>query len=382
MKNETVVDLQKPDRPPFESWTTSSLRLLPLIDNSKPGAITETTPSPSSSPFYRHGHSLTAATTRDGELFLFGGHANGVKSNDLYSISARKFSITPIRTHGDIPTPRSGHVCAFVSDRLIVWGGETIADGGQTEELDNVLYALDLDNYEWRRLKTSGSSPSGRCGHSASVIGTMLYIFGGHARGVVRDDLWALDLGKKDGKLSWERISIARRGAPKRTGHACIAYKNQIIIFGGTDLEFYYDDTYILDITTRRWTKEDYAGFSVRKDHSASLIDDTVYVFGGRGPDRKDLKDLLAFRITDRRWYAFTFPDGPMPSACSSHGMASIGSRLFVLGGVPSKTGKGESSPAIHILETREYGQGVSYGLIKLGILQRKCYPRMQSVQR
>ena len=35
-----------------------------------------------------------------------------------------------------------------------------------------------------------------------------------------------------------------------------------------------------------------------REGHAATLVDDVVYVFGGRSVDGKDLEDLAAFKIS------------------------------------------------------------------------------------
>jgi hypothetical protein len=35
-----------------------------------------------------------------------------------------------------------------------------------------------------------------------------------------------------------------------------------------------------------------------REGHSAALVDDVIYVFGGRDVNGKDLGDLTAFKIT------------------------------------------------------------------------------------
>lgn len=54
------------------------------------------------------------------------------------------------------------------------------------------------------------------------------------------------------------------------------------------------------DIATRKWTELQCIRFipSPREGHAAALVDDVVYVFGGRGVDGKDLGDLGAFKIS------------------------------------------------------------------------------------
>lgn len=70
--------------------------------------------------------------------------------------------------------------------------------------------------------------------------------------------------------------------------------------FGGTDGQFHYNDTWSFDVATRTWKELNCIGFipAAREGHAAALVDDVMYVFGGRGVDGKDLGDLAAFKIT------------------------------------------------------------------------------------
>ncbi len=51
------------------------------------------------------------------------------------------------------------------------------------------------------------------------------------------------------------------------------------------------------------WDELTCIGFipSPREGHSASMVDDVIYVFGGRGVDGKDLGDLGAFKVSSKR---------------------------------------------------------------------------------
>ena len=70
--------------------------------------------------------------------------------------------------------------------------------------------------------------------------------------------------------------------------------------FGGTDSQYHYNDTWTFETATRTWAELHCIGFipSPREGHSAALVDDVVYVYGGRGVDGKDLGDLGAFKIS------------------------------------------------------------------------------------
>lgn len=141
--------------------------------------------------------------------------------------------------------------------------------------------------------------------------------------------------------------------------------------FGGTDGAFHYNDTWCFDMQTRIWTELTCIGFIPvpREGHSAALVGDVMYVFGGRGVDGKDLGDLGSFKISskwlvillnwvlmnvDHRWYMFQNM-GPQPSGRSGHAMATADGRMFVIGGESGEAGPTkEDAMLIHVLDTSE----------------------------
>lgn len=102
------------------------------------------------------------------------------------------------------------------------------------------------------------------------------------------------------------------------------------------------------------WTQLDCIGYipAPREGHSAALVNDVMYIFGGRTEDGTDLGDLAAFRITSRRWYTFQNM-GPSPSPRSGHSMTSYGKQIVVLAGEPSSAPRdpGELS-LVYVLDT------------------------------
>lgn len=70
--------------------------------------------------------------------------------------------------------------------------------------------------------------------------------------------------------------------------------------FGGTDGQYHYNDTWMFEVPTRKWTELSCIGYipAPREGHAATLVDDVMYIFGGRGVDGKDLSDLTAFKIS------------------------------------------------------------------------------------
>ncbi|KAH9044402.1 hypothetical protein EDB85DRAFT_2130328 [Lactarius pseudohatsudake] len=276
-------------------WSARRLNLLP------PTLLSKSGPPPtgsSPSPFPRYGHALPATATAAGELILFGGLVHESARNDLYMFSTRDLSATLLQTSGEIPSPRVGHASALVMPN---------------ERQDDSLYLLNLVSREWTRVVINSPGPVGRYGHAVTMVGSKFFIFGGQVDGEFLND-----------------------------------------IFGGTDGRYHYNDTWMFDITTRKWTELQCTGYipSPREGHAAALVDDVMYVFGGRGVDGTDLSDLTAFKLSTQRWFMFQNM-GPSPTGRSGHAMASNGTRVFVLGGESSAGTAADEAAFIHVLDTK-----------------------------
>ena len=73
--------------------------------------------------------------------------------------------------------------------------------------------------------------------------------------------------------------------------------------FGGRgEREHFFNDTWSFDISTRKWTEIRCTGPipSLRIGHAAVLVDNVMYVFGGRDPDGTRLGDLTAFDLSSK----------------------------------------------------------------------------------
>ena len=72
--------------------------------------------------------------------------------------------------------------------------------------------------------------------------------------------------------------------------------------FGGSDPRYRRNDTWSFDVSTRKWTELQCTGFipPPRHSHTAALVDDVMYVFGGRGVDKAHLGDLTAFNLSSK----------------------------------------------------------------------------------
>ncbi len=136
--------------------------------------------------------------------------------NDVFALSVQdNYAVRLLETFGDIPSPRFGHACVVVGNAVIVWGGDT-RTGHETESvcsLDSSLYVLNvglsletslvcrvhadntrIETRKWTRIIVEGPSPQGRYGHTMTVVGTKLYIFGGQNDARLTNDVIVVDI--------------------------------------------------------------------------------------------------------------------------------------------------------------------------------------------
>lgn len=72
--------------------------------------------------------------------------------------------------------------------------------GGETEDLScmNDTWSFHFPSNEWRKLTCIGDIPSPRHRHAATMIGDIMYVYGGKAMNEsILDDFYALNLTNK-----------------------------------------------------------------------------------------------------------------------------------------------------------------------------------------
>ena len=202
-------------------------------------------------------------------------------------------------TKGDIPPGCAAYGFVVDGTRILVFGGMV-----EYGKYSNELYELQASRWEWKRLKprpprNGQPAPCPRLGHSFTLIGNKVFLFGGLANdsddpknNIPRylNDLYTLEL-LPNGATAWELPSTYGHSPPPRESHTGVAYtdkttgKSCLVIYGGMS-GCRLGDLWFLDVDTMTWNKPAVHGPTPlpRSLHTATLIGQRMFVFGGWVP--------------------------------------------------------------------------------------------------
>ncbi|KAI5055550.1 hypothetical protein GOP47_0029071 [Adiantum capillus-veneris] len=129
-------------------------------------------------PSPREAHLLVALDAH--RLLLLGGGAvspafGPQQFNDTFVLDLKEGKWSYLATTGDQPTPRTGTSAVVLDDqRVLLFGGSSMLEGYM-----NDVFILDTKNWAWSRFPVRGLPPSPRDKHTACLLGSKMYVFGG-----------------------------------------------------------------------------------------------------------------------------------------------------------------------------------------------------------
>ncbi|XP_074481386.1 host cell factor 2 isoform X3 [Sebastes fasciatus] len=324
-------------------------------------------------PRSRHGH--RAAAIRE-LVVVFGGGNEGISEElHVYNTVSKQWFLPAVR--GDIPPGCAAHGFVCEGTRILVFGG-MVEFGKYT----NSLYELQASRWLWKKLKPraprNGLPPCPRIGHSFTLVGNKCYLFGGLANdsedpngNVPRymGDFYELELPSLSGARGWSIPETKGGGPSARESHTSVAYTGlgspKLYIYGGMQ-GCRLDDIWQLDLDTMVWSMPETRGSPPlpRSLHSANVIGNKMYVFGGWVPVPESDEDnasgtewicsdsLSVLNLDTMIWQNLgpeqqddiesqlqsQGPQSDDPYACrprarAGHSAATVGSRLYIWSG-------------------------------------------------
>jgi len=201
----------------------------------------------------------------------------------------------------------------------------------------------------WMILEDDKAIPQ-RNAHTMTNIGGIMYVYGGWNGTEYFGDTWWFDTSALYLKpyTNWSR-SFSNANPPPRNSHSAVAFGGQLVIFGGfshntsqgsvfctnpLDDCVYYNDVWIYSPYADKWTQLMPSGVKppARWGHSASVIGENMYIFGGTNAAGATLNDLWAYNFPYGVWQKLS-PSGSTPGARYAHTQVTIGGAMYVYGG-------------------------------------------------
>ncbi|KAN0028615.1 hypothetical protein ACTFIV_010461 [Dictyostelium citrinum] len=282
------------------------------------------------------------------------------------TIKATRITFSPgAKVGGGVYTigARWGHASISQGKRVLVFGG-------QGESLYSNTSVYDPVTSVWSEVNTVDKGPSGRYGHTATLIedtndpnNQRVMIFGGKSGKKYLNDLFSLNLRT----MSWSTFHFEKSTLPdSRAGHTStfvpsinINGSHRMVVFGGSHSDKYLNSCFVLDLPksqagTIKWTKPQIKGKapSQRSGHTADYLKDrnSILIFGGFD-GRKSFNDLHLLNMTDMSWTAVK-TNGTTPTTRNGHTSVLVGGRYLVFYGGCSES---NVSNDIQILDTDSF---------------------------
>jgi len=294
---------------------------------------------------------LESALPSSGEGFLaLPSQGAGLRERykQWHTLSSLSWSHCPPAAGSAQPSARYGHGAAAVSaDRAYVFGG----DNEHYNILDD-LWMLRCDSAAtgtaaWELVTPSSEhNPIARMSATLSLVSLSdsahsmgLLLFGGYGGSSFRDDAWLFDTCTAARTMLLPHTAQAADASVRhdaRDGHLAITHNNssEVVIFGGMADEGYLNDVLSFRVRTCQWTRHECAGASpsLRRDHSACRVAESMYVFGGN-TEGNLLNDLWEYALGTRAWTQVVSAGGSTPGRRFGHSLVPLGNRLVVFGG-------------------------------------------------
>lgn len=186
----------------------------------------------------------------------------------------------PLIADGKLPMSRNGSSVVFADNKLVVFGGTFTETEGKFSYL-NETWLLDCATLHWHKMNCSGQPPGPRYNHTAQIVGSRMFVFGGRGPNGIYNDIFFLDL------VEWTWVPILTLAAipSARLHHASTLVGKKIVIHGGWDGESkIFDDLWIFNTDSFSWMQPKTTGFApgARYGHSMTFTPNgKIIVFGG-----------------------------------------------------------------------------------------------------
>jgi len=189
-----------------------------------------------------HGHTTVYDSELDTAITFGGCLGQDIFYNDVftYNFVTNKWMRAQI---SDVkPEPRCDHSAIQLNNGMIILGGY----GYKKTYYDDmwILHYDDNLNFHFERVQLGITGPTARAGHSALLVGTLMWIYGGLDQSTALRDFWEFDTNFS----IWSKVSTVNVEPGNRTQHACgKTVAGNMLVFGGYSNEQFLCDLWVFE---------------------------------------------------------------------------------------------------------------------------------------
>ncbi|KAK0592644.1 hypothetical protein LWI29_022839 [Acer saccharum] len=247
------------------------------------------------------------------KVYIVGGSRNGRYLSDVQVFDLRSLAWSNVRLEtelnaGEAEDSGSQEVLPPTSDHsMIKWGNKLFLLGGHSKKSSDsmIVWFIDLETSHCGVVKTSGKAPVARGGHSVSLAGSRLIVFGGEDRSrKLLNDVHVLDLET----MTWDVIEAMQTSPAPRYDHtAAVHAERYLLVFGGCSHSIFFNDLHVLDLQTNEWSQPQIQGdlVSARAGHAGIAIDGNWYIVGG-GDNNNGCPETIVLHMSKLVWSVLT----------------------------------------------------------------------------
>ncbi|XP_067272681.1 F-box only protein 42 [Pseudorasbora parva] len=206
-------------------------------------------------------------------------------------------------------TQRFSHsACYYDSNQsMYVFGGCTQSS---CNAAFNDLWRLDLNSKEWIRPLASGSYPSPKAGATLVMYRDLLVLFGGWTRPspypLHQPERFFDEIHTYSPSKNWWNCIVTTHGPPPMAGHSSSVIGGSMVVFGGSlGARQMSNEVWLLDLEQWSWSKPAVSGPAPhpRGGQSQIVIDsETLLILGGCGGPNALLKDAWLLHMSAPSW--------------------------------------------------------------------------------
>jgi Kelch motif len=264
------------------------------------------------------------AVVAENNMYVYGGTNTNVQYNTMYILDLEKMIWKKIESISDNDPPKmDSHSCVVYKSLLIFFGG--YVNGYRSNRV--TLFNYNTSAWDYKAV----SGPCARSNHSATVFRTDMYVFGGFDEDhSTLNDFWTLNLKR----WTWSNIPLRGDIPAARSGHCSLIYKDKLILFGGIkEIGHETNELFYCNLSNFEWVLIFHGEVSNNKTNLKNLIDKKSLI------SRKNSKILTDFAKFEeiKEKEAKSLKDNEkiisVPCARDGHSANLIDNKIYIFGG-------------------------------------------------